>query len=645
MRKFYNLQNTISLTGTLLVLLFTWWSRTGLMPLLTFYNYMSIFSLAAIIFILPDFIAYYSPGKNRWFETEEFYTMVLLLVLGMLGLIAGQYAEWFNYLLLPVGIGLAFGELISFLKLNKALKLLAGTAFMGFIILLFYSRGFHSPVFPEIIILGQGGDQLFHSSISNMFLTTGWPTTGLDGSPFFQYHWGSHILFAGLKNLIGINTILFYNVVYPAIFIPLFFKSFFSFLHRLFIFKHEESVPVLFVTALLAIIYSFGFGNMTGIQAMPLVTESLAVSIVFTFLYGSVLLAYVSEKSKNQLISNQFILFSTAIILIIASTKISTGFVLAAGLLYLALRTTLKTSVLIKIFISGLIIAILTYLVVFPEARAARNVPFMGKVANFWASSNSFITYFLGVLLLILVVMKHQQLKSWNDYKKIFDSKKYLDLEVLFIFNLVGAVGALYVSANMQDVYVFFAVQLYISLVFITYYLQNKYYNFKATNKVKTLFLLIVLTMSIISRLDILKSAVQVIHTKRELTSLTKQQEVLKEYINELFKLDAEGNKKGKCIYIPHSEKWYYKSQYWDLGSAMITPAVSGIALIGGISDSLLSLEYNYYSLVSYQKNVHPPIEDITVAKKTALRRGFKELIQYKAVNGKLEKEIYFLDN
>lgn len=189
------------------------------MPLLNVYNYLSIFSLAATIFILPDFVVYYFPGKNRWFETGEFYTIVLIIFLGITGLVMGPYAEFVNYILLPAGIGLAFWEFFRFLKLNnKMLNLLSGATFMGFMVLLFYSQWFHTPVYPEVIILGQGFDQLFHSSISNMFSTVGYATTGLDGVPYFNYHWGSHILFAGFKNFTGVNTIMFYNIVYPAIF-------------------------------------------------------------------------------------------------------------------------------------------------------------------------------------------------------------------------------------------------------------------------------------------------------------------------------------------------------------------------------------------------------------------------------------------
>jgi hypothetical protein len=68
-------------------------------------------------------------------------------------------------------------------------------------------------------------DTFYYGNIANMLETYGVPTTGLDGIPTIQYHFGSPWMFAKWSHLIGVDTLTFYSLGYPIVVLPLFFAS------------------------------------------------------------------------------------------------------------------------------------------------------------------------------------------------------------------------------------------------------------------------------------------------------------------------------------------------------------------------------------------------------------------------------------
>jgi hypothetical protein len=74
-------------------------------------------------------------------------------------------------------------------------------------------------------LIGQGkmmDDSLFHMALGNMLKTYGAPSTGLDGLPYYPYHWGSHAYFAQIARLLNITMPDMYHVAYMIIIVPLF---------------------------------------------------------------------------------------------------------------------------------------------------------------------------------------------------------------------------------------------------------------------------------------------------------------------------------------------------------------------------------------------------------------------------------------
>jgi hypothetical protein len=316
-------------------------------------------------------------------------------------------------------------------------------------------------------------------------------------------------------------------------------------------------------------------------------------------------------------------------------------------MVYLAIRITPNFLNVIKVSIGGILIILFIYLFAIPNEFMKFDISVMGHNANLWRWSNGFITYLSGAFIAVIVLLKSNKLSNWKDWKIFIRERRYLDIETLLIFSLVGFAAAVYVSAHSVVASYFGSTQIFISIAFLVIFLQMFFDSFLAAKTLKFVFLVAIIALSIISRPDFLNSGVKVNHFKKDLTNLTQNQKLIEEYQVELFKLNYL-DKKEKCIYIPFSEKWYYSAQQTEVFSAFITPAISGIPLIGGISDSTYMSNgnfSNYYSLNAYKKQARKVVNSILDATRVAKSEGFKELIQYREVNGMIVKEVFALEN
>lgn len=156
-----------------------------------------------------------------------------------------------------------------------------------------------------------------------------------------------------------------------------------------------------------------------------------------------------------------------------------------------------------------------------------------------------------------------------------------------------------------------------------------------------------IVCFSLLSRPDLLKyqdGFFQFLDVKKKSEQLSEYQIILNDLLIELHNLEKENNKKKKCIFIPQSEEWYYKSQeYRPKGSPMVVPAITGIPLIDGIPDSIMNSGYNYYSYYYYRGKDHVQVSNVSEAISSAKLKGYDKMFVFKEIDGKLEKEVYSL--
>jgi hypothetical protein len=104
-----------------------------------------------------------------------------------------------------------------------------GTAFGICLSCWIWGDDLHDPLFRWALLTKESWngkvDELIHACWSNMIRTYGVPSSGLDGVPSYRYHYGSHVVFAYLGELLEISGVDVYQMVYPIVFLPLLLQS------------------------------------------------------------------------------------------------------------------------------------------------------------------------------------------------------------------------------------------------------------------------------------------------------------------------------------------------------------------------------------------------------------------------------------
>ena len=636
-----NTINIVAVTAGIIMLTIIYLLRLNLLPIISVLGYIRLLFFISVVFILPDYLNSCVKNNHKWYYSIEFYTILLLIFLSLSGFILKYFMHYISYLIIPIGVLLVLWELNRFYKYKNLLSIVFGLVSVGFFIVIFYSQGWHTPLFLEHIILGTAFiDILFHTSISNLFSTLGYASTGLDGAPYIHYHWGAHGLFAGLRVWINFSTISFYNIAYPLIFIPLFFKALLLFAHRIFIYKNQLSFDIILGFSVMVILYSLEVLGFTEARAMPMNSESFGVSLILAFLYGSTIMIFIT---RHNTINLGFITFSFIIILLLFLFKVSTGFVIFSGISFLLIRLHPNYKSLITVFVAATIIVLIVYLFIYPVFRNETAISIGNRLLNYWKWSASFVTYFMGILIFFIVLIYNVKMIKYSALISTLKTRKFIDLEVLAIFNLAGAGGALWVTSNSGDVYFFFAVQLFLSTVYILFYSNEIFRSSNLRKNSKNVLLAFLVIFSILATPQIISSLLRSNKPNRVFSKLSKDQIILKEFIVELIKLDNYKEKNNICIYIPQSEKWYYNPDS-SFKEIFIVPAVSGISSINSISDRLLQSNFNYFSIAYYRNGIAHPINNLENAKVKARNYGYDELIVYTRKNCKLKKHIYPLN-
>jgi hypothetical protein len=249
------------------------------------------------------------------------------------------------------------------------------------------------------------------------------------------------------------------------------------------------------------------------------------------------------------------------------------------------------------------------------------------------------------VFIVFIPLLKNNSFKNLYEVKSMIKSRDYIDLEILLIITLTGLMGGIFASSNSSDVFYFCSIQLFISIPFLIIIGQKYFDRFRASEKVKTFFLIFIMVICVISRPDVVKKRYQeIFNIKHDMLGLTQQQKIMKSFLADLFILGKEKTGKNKCIYIPQTEKWYYESQsFRSLGSPFVVPAVSGIAMIGGVPDTIFTLHMDSYGYDYYGTKRQFKAGNLAEARIIALAKGYSELTEYKVINENLSKQTFIL--
>lgn len=659
-------------------------------------------SVSYCLLLLPNFIYEYIRIKKKnqeesWFNSVAFISVLVLFVVFFLGLFSLLTGIKIIYLLLLLGFILLFLFLsdyfINFSGKHNIAYIILFILFAFWVGGLIWGTKYHGPLFYEKIIFGFAHpDILFYTAVSNLIKTFGFPSTGLDGLPYLHFHWGSNWLFAYLSGLINVSTIKFYNLCYPVIFIPFYFKNFLLFIVDFKRYKNFSPKLGLLLFALLFIVY---IGRNT---FSDLGNEAYLMAISFAFLFFSILISFwqnLKNRNSNHSTADKLFLFLLIPFFIgtIGLMKISVGFLLFGlyGYLFLRMSWHRKKEFFIS-FINSFLVFIIIYIATSNKSAIDGTITWF-HLTEYIKSWNFFFSIdYLFLWIFIFIILYKEKITTFYELKEAFWQKKLLEIEVFLVIAILGLLpGAVLNIAGGSDWYFSNFQKLFglgLVLSYLSYFTDSEEFLYFSWKKLKIGLVLIIffitidnisfiknyyistsqlVVVDIVIRekiinpdeinfsakkfvqeawrkrgfMGILKSAVSSAKLSQPGLSKLENYELIKilEKIGEM----EYSEKRKTCIYIPKSNKIFWEMKiYQNLGHVrpFIVPAITGMAMIDGLPQGELPdiRDYYYYKKARFLRSVEEEAryDNIENIKSAARDKGFSQVIIIRQVGDNL---------
>jgi hypothetical protein len=356
---------------------------------------------------------------------------------------------------------------------------------LGFV----HLNGVHHPLFLENISLGIiNGDLLFHTTVAEMLRTYGVATTGLYETPYMSFHYGSHVVFAGLSNLLNTSALEAYSNLFPLFFLPLYFRAI-LFLTRdlrqtIYPAAATDRTDWVFWVSILVLNINFlpnDFLQNWAILNSWVLSESYVISLILLFLAISIGLALLGNR-KNILMACVLSVFMLSALLVMGFSKISTIMVFAGAASYLFFRTGMWKSPVVAC--SFLVLAVIVVTVYMATARLNISLAAEGGFYPFhfiktyttpvWRSL-FFLVFYSFLIIYIFLRAGYLGIKGLRELVDAIKTRKALDIEFCVVIAAVGFVPVALLSIAGGSADYFIDVQTRVVLPFIlAWVLQNR---------------------------------------------------------------------------------------------------------------------------------------------------------------------------
>ncbi len=292
--------------------------------------------------------------------------MALLFLPGMLG-----RADWpgpvnlvFTWVVCLTGYGATLYFWISFIRNNPLYRI----AYVFLPAVLFSLRALSHTLLPALtegIVAGITHiDHWYNIAMAQMIKTYNVPGTGIDGTPWFYYHYGSHWYMAQLSKVTNNTVPALYAVGYSIIFVPHPFQAFLHFSLRV-----RRMVPgpgnkagyipfsfwLLFLCIFIQVIKHLYSGVMLGYSFLE--SESFVTGLTLFFFFLPVCLSFWQHQQAYSGAVRRIFLWVIlpGIAAIIGFLNISVLYIFAylAGYLFLRLRLYRRLICWISLLLAG----------------------------------------------------------------------------------------------------------------------------------------------------------------------------------------------------------------------------------------------------------------------------------------------------
>jgi len=540
--------------------------------------------------------------------------------------------------------------------------------------LLYYS----SPIFYEKLFTGEAFiDPLFHSAVSNMIRNYRIPSTGLNDIVYLPYHYLSHWIFAQFSKLLNVNTLKFYMIGYPLIFLPLFFKFFLLVIGKIRN-KIKNFINNKLFWFFLLLVFTGFFPKFIlerfFVSNFIIVSESYNLSITLSLLTFLLIIFFESKNFKNEIFTYSrnifYIIFLPLLIFVIGLSKSSTMVIFVVVLFYVFLRCAYYRKLLYNF--SAIFVAISTFF----------SLKITGQIGSIGSETSEFqlfhffkvviqrrneeliwpVTLILFVFIyffwsIIFIVLETVSLKTTDKINFIdnFKKKRTLRIEIVLLICMAGLLPGIVLKIGGGSANYFSELQRWLSIILLLSMVESG--NFININidvrkitkkllKVTVIIVVIILILSIIYNFFIEfksfyndykqnKMEYNLIINNNITNGLTSYRVKLLKVLLELDKLSIN-EKRNSLLYIPvdNTEFWDLKIFSKSLSAPLLVPAVSGIAMIYGLPDEGLiytkNFGYSVYTTTS-KEVMDKSVEELFYEIK---QKGYKNLILLDYKNG-----------
>jgi len=608
--------------------------------------------ISCVLLLLPELIKIiYNKTKktfeDRWYNSVSCITVAVVIILTILGFFQSAWEIKLGNYIIYIGAFLIVLFIIkysiSYFRLIDLFYICLFTLFALFIGSTLWKSGISGPFFVEQLSTVDLNeiDTLYHAAIMGIIKTYSVPSTGLDGTPYHPYHWGSHWIFAQFSSLLNVYALKFRALCHPIIFIPLYLKSFILFInsirkYRNINFPFDAIFYIIIVSAFIHYTSTF-YGN-------PIGNPSYVLSLTFTLFFLSIILEFLGiygDKKFNSKFSDNLFLFLIIplFICLITSIKVSAGYPLVVlyGFLFIRMKCYKDIRIGISFLLSLIFLLIILHYTIAPSIT--RGVNIISSIASIFKFGRiSFIFQYLWLLIFIISFLYVKKIKSLEDLKNILQSKKYiLEIEILPLILIFGLIPGIILdwAGGGADFY-FYNVQYWLGLCLFLAYLPIFIANFQLNDIFKKrelksyfiIFIIIGFTLEISAnyfsqvtdnirhnltiRQRIINNEQKLVGIRPFLSEIFKDKSIYEairtltksakssqialndnnnyqfiKILKELDKLELS-EKRRTCIYIPKTNRvfWDLQSHRQD-GTPFIVPALTGIAMIEGLPDYL----------------------------------------------------------
>lgn len=489
---------SVTLSGCIAILY--WFLRIGFLEN-SLLIIAKVVGLGAFILLIPTAFSFlrvfFSKQVNKTFFNQTILPIYGLAFIACVGWLSSFIRVDFSFVFSVAGYILLIIECKKFFKENAVQDVLLILGIAGFFACwvgpVCWVFGYLKPYIIEgwAVVGTDRSDTPFHLAIAQMLKTYGVPSTGLDGIPAMNYHWGSHWFFAQLSNLLHLPVTVIYQLCYPAIIAPLLFRTFLSFVLEMKEASGRDNQSksgfnftfwMIFLAIFIGLFVSYWAGNKwaentgtgTGATAFILTSESYAFSIMLMFgLFGCAHNYWLHRDSLSRA-QNVLILFLIfpVLISVIGLVKVSTLFMVCslAGYLFLRLgmyKKWLLFASMAVICITALFVALLVFEP--RENHGSLSWFFFYRSRDISLPLYLFLFYIWTYIFIVIFFVSRRLHKS--ERHQVNNSPKTLPLECVIWVAVTGFLPGMVLRIQNYDALYFTEIQLLLAASLVLLYI------------------------------------------------------------------------------------------------------------------------------------------------------------------------------